>query len=212
MLKIICPRIGIDIKKHFFSLKKEVFRKSIHMCTAFIPVLLHFYKVPILCLLSLTLLFYLISEILRWKGVDVPIVSNITNAAARKRDANKIVLGPITLVLGIIITSIFWNEKSATVGIFALAFGDGLASLAGKTFGRIEIPFTGGKTVAGSLTCFNAIFCTSWFVLQNTTVSFILALVGTIIEVLPLRDLDNIFLPTLLGGLTELLLPHIQFM
>lgn len=206
---MICPRVGIDIKKHLISLKKEVFRKSIHICTAFVPIGLHFYKTQTLALLFLALLFYILSEVFRLKGKYIPLVSAVTEAAARKRDGNKFVFGPVTLVLGIIISAVFFEERFATVGILSLAFGDGLSSLAGKTFGTIEVPLTGGKTAAGSLTCFTAIFFTSFALLKDTRLSLLLALVGTIIEGLPLKDFDNIFIPTIISFFAQILAPHI---
>ncbi len=205
---MFCTRIGIDLKKHFISLKKEVFRKTIHICTAFVPLFIHFYKIPAIICLVCAAVLYSISEILRLKGVCVPLISSITVAAARKRDDNKFVLGPVTLVLGIVLCSILWKEPFSTVGIFSLAFGDGLASLAGKTFGRVEVPLTGGKTAAGSLTCFAAVFISGFFVLDNSILCFFLALVATLIEVLPLKDYDNVLIPVVIGGLSQLFYLH----
>jgi len=109
---------------------------------------------------------------------------------------------------------LIWQPTFARIGIYALAFGDGLASLAGKLFGRVQIPFTEGKTVAGSLTCFTAIFISCYlacfFMLQGqadiTRVSLIVAGAGMLIEILPLKDFDNLFIPVLLGGLAQYLL------
>ena len=208
---MICIRIGIDLKKHLLSLKKEVFRKSIHVCTAFVPVFIHFYRIPTLVCLALAGLLYTVSEILRLKGIVVPVVTSVTVAAARSRDDNKFVFGPVTLVAGVMLCLLLWKEPFSTVGIFALAFGDGLASLAGKTFGRIEVPLTGGKTAAGSLTCFAAVFISSFFVLHSCTLSFVLALVATLIEGLPLKDYDNIFIPVVTGGVAQIFFERLPF-
>ena len=93
----------------------------------------------------------------------------------------------------------------AKIGIFALAFGDGLASLAGKLFGRIKIPHTGGKTLEGSLTCFTAVFISTFIVSRNPVVSLIVALLAMLIEVFPLGDWDNMIIPAATGGLYWLL-------
>lgn len=207
---MLCHRVGIDIKKHFISLKKEVFRKTIHLCTAFVPLFLHFYRTPVIVLLFAAGILYIIAENLRIRGIEIPFVSAITAAAARKRDENKFVLGPVTLVAGCIACILLWDEPYSTVGILSLAFGDGLASLAGKTFGKIEVPFTGGKTAAGSLTCFTAIYICSFAILGNNLISMIVALTGMVIEGLPLKDYDNICIPVIIGGIAQLLLPHIQ--
>ena len=202
-MKILCPHIGLLWKKHLIVFYKEIFRKAIHLCTAFIPLLLaHFYDATIV-LLVLTGVGYTICEALSLRGISIPVISDIIDMAARERDKGKFVLGPLTLVIGIVMTALLWDMKAAAVGIFALAFGDGLASLAGKIWGNLHIPFTGGKTCAGSLVCFTAIFISSFCVLQNAGVSLGIAIFGMLIEILPLKDFDNILIPVLLGGIAH---------
>lgn len=150
-------------------------------------------------------ILYIIAESLRSNGHEIPLISDITAAAARKRDENKFVLGPVTLVAGVVAASILWDKTAACVGIFALAFGDGLASLAGKTFGKIRVPYTHGKTVEGSLTCFTAIFCSTFFVTNDCRIALLVATAGALIEVLPLKDFDNLLIPIFLGGLVTFL-------
>ena len=158
---------GILVKQYRISIFKEVFRKSIHLCSAFVPTLLSVAYKPVLFLLLAALVLYSFTEFIRLKGINVPVVSKITSIAARKRDENKFVLGPVTLVAGIISAALLWNPESARIGIYALAFGDGLASLVGKLLGRIHIPFTNGKTAAGSLACFYAVFLSSYCDCRN---------------------------------------------
>ncbi|MBQ8012933.1 MAG: phosphatidate cytidylyltransferase [Treponema sp.] len=200
-MKYFCYQIGIELKNQLTSLRKEFFRKTIHICTAFVPLFLHLAHVPALLCLCSAGLFYIVAEFLRFNGHEIPLISDITAAAARKRDENKFVLGPVTLVAGIVSAALLWEENAAAVGIFALAFGDGLASLAGKTFGKIRVPYTHGKTVEGSLTCFAAIFCSTFFVTNNCRISLLVAATGALIEVLPLKDFDNLLIPVLLGGI-----------
>jgi len=142
-------RTGILQAQYKNSIKKELVRKSIHICSALIPSFLTFAYWPVIACLTVVLVFYIASETLRKYGVSVPVVSHITEVASRKRDENKFVLGPVTLVLGIIVTALLGKPEAARIGIYALAFGDGLASLGGKLFGRTVIPFTHGKTIAG---------------------------------------------------------------
>lgn len=191
--------IGIILKQKAQSLYKEIFRKSIHLCAAFIPLLLSLFYWPTILLLICALILYCISESFRLKGIFFPIISKITEIAARKRDENKFVLGPVTLVMGILIAALFLPQEAATVGIFALSFGDGTASLVGKLIGRIIIPCSGGKTCAGSLTCFVAVYISCFCVCNNAFTSLVVALVAMIIEVLPLKDFDNIIIPFFVG-------------
>ena len=178
---------------------KELFRKAIHMCTAFVPLFLSIAYYPVMVLLALVLLLYCVAEVLRCKGHSVPVISSITMAAARKRDENRFVLGPATLAVGVLLTAALFPSQPAAIGICALAFGDGLASLVGKCFGRTRIPFTGGKTVAGSLACFVAIFCSTVVLTGSTKVALGCGLVGMAFELLPLKDLDNLVIPIVIA-------------
>jgi phytol kinase len=92
------------------------------------------------------------------EGYSVPIVSKVTALAARRRDGDRFVLGPITLGLGALLSLLLYPNPAASIAIYALAFGDGLSSLVGKSFGSVRIPFTGGKSLEGSLTCMVAVF------------------------------------------------------
>ena len=188
-------------QKQMREIKKEIFRKTIHLCTAFIPLFLDRFYWPIIILLSLVLVTYIICEFLRIKGITVPIISKITDMASRKRDENRFVLGPVTLALGVLITALCFPSMPAKIGILALALGDGLASLFGKVFGHVYIPLTSGKTVAGSLACFVAVYISCFCVCKNVLISFFVALSAMIIEVLPLKDFDNVIIPFVVGGI-----------
>ncbi len=201
-----CPENEVsELTGRRHEIKKELFRKSIHILSAAVPFFLHIAYWPVISLLSLVVVVYCISEYARIHGRKIPLISTVTALAARKRDEDRFVLGPVTLSCGILITALLW-KNDYTIGIFALAFGDGSASLAGKLFGRVEVPFTDGKTVAGSLTCMLAIFLSSFAVSRNAGVSLILSLVGMVIEILPLRDFDNLLIPVCIGGLASVLL------
>ena len=201
---------GIQGRQRFITLTKELFRKSIHLCSAAVPFFLYRFYFPTIAFLIFLLVFYSVSELLRMKGINVPVISSVTSAAARKRDENTFVKGPVTLCLGIILAAVFFREGDGVgaacyAGIYALSFGDGLASLAGKFMGKMRIPFTQGKTAAGSLACFAAIYVSCFLACRSfgTDGAFIaLAAAGTgmFIEVLPLKDLDNIFIPLAIGA------------
>lgn len=196
-------KVGIVLKQYRSVIFKEVFRKSIHLCSAFIPLFLSFYYWPVITLLCLALAGYCLSEFARLKGIEVPVVSTITTVAARKRDENKFVLGPVTLVIGIIFSALLWEPEASRIGIYALAFGDGCASLVGKIWGRVHIPYTKGKTVAGSLSCFFAVFASSFAVTHNASLAFLLGIIATFVEVIPMTDFDNIVIPVLIGGVAQ---------
>ena len=193
------PVYGIVQRQRLNAIFKELFRKSIHICSSFIPLFLKLAYWPVIVLLLLVLILYSVCEILRSKGIEIPLISKVTEIAARKRDENHFVLGPVTLVCGILAAALLLPLDCARVGIFALAFGDGLASLMGKLIGKITIPGAHGKTAAGSLTCFFAVFITTFCCCQNCLVSLITALCAMFIEILPLADFDNLIIPPVIG-------------
>lgn len=197
---------GVVRRQHINDIRKEFFRKSIHICGAAVPFFLSRFYWPVIAALFLAIILYSVSELARLSGREVPFVSSVTAVAARKRDENRFVFGPVTLASGILLAALLWEELPAAIGIYSLAFGDGLASLAGKLFGRMQLPLTQGKTAAGSLTCFLAIFTAAFLSSGSCTIALAVASAGMFIELLPLKDYDNVVIPLVLGGITQLLI------
>ena len=181
----------------FASIKEiqtELLRKSIHMMVAFVPTMAKFNIVLTFSALVLAILFYSYSEFMRVRGVDISIISRITVAASRRRDTG-FVFGPVTLAIGALMALMLYPEPAAAIAIYALAFGDGFSSLFGKLFGRSFIPFTGGKTYAGSTACLISVFLTTLAVSGSIRVAVIIAVATTLFEVFPSGDLDNMLIP-----------------
>jgi len=142
---------------------------------------------------------YTFMELLRFSGVKIPVVSSITRMASRERDAGRFVFGPVTLGLGAMLALLLFPLPAASAGIFALAFGDGFASLVGRLFGKIRPTFLFGKSVEGSIACFVATGLSIYLISQNHMVALTAAFVATAVEALPLEDYDNIVLPLAVG-------------
>ena len=68
---------GIALKQYRNSILKELVRKSIHMCSSFVPFFLGIAYEPVIVLLCALLVFYCVSELLRLKGVELPVVAKI---------------------------------------------------------------------------------------------------------------------------------------
>lgn len=187
------------------DLLKEFFRKTIHLCAALVPFFASQDLHATVMALSIMTIVYSISEYLRLSGFHLPVISRITAYASRRRDEGRFVLGPVTMVIGIIAALLLFPRQPATVGIFALAFGDGIASLAGKLFGRVHIPHTRGKTLEGSIACFAAVYASSIIVMKNPVEAGIVAGAAMCIEMLPIRDYDNVLIPVAIGFVACLL-------
>jgi dolichol kinase len=136
---------------------------------------------------------------MRLNGYEIAVISRVTALAARKRDAGRFVYGPVTLGMGALMALALYPEPAAAIAIYALAFGDGLSSLVGRAFGTLRLPFTGGKSLEGSLTCFLAVASSTYAISEDALGSIAVALIATLAESLPTKDLDNILLPCVTG-------------
>ena len=177
------------------SLKGELVRKFLHISIAFTPLLAELSFTFTVILLSTGVLVYSVFEYLRCIGIKIFLISDITEVASRSRDAGKFVLGPVTLGTGTLLALLLYPSPASYLAIYALAFGDGLASLAGKAFGRTKIPHFHNKTYAGTIACFVAVFVSCFTFSNHVGFNLIIALTATILEILPVRDIDNIVIP-----------------
>lgn len=191
------------------EIRTEVIRKSIHILIALTPTLAGIIgQVTTMTLLGLGIMAYAVAELLRLRGVEVPVIGYITRQAMRSRDRNGIVLGPLTLGIGALLALVMYPEPASAIAIYALALGDGIASLVGKLFGTIRIPRTGGKSLEGSLACLLIVFVAATLVFPAMAVPrlALIALVATILELLPTKDLDNVIMPVGTGITAYLLM------
>jgi len=179
--------------------KTEAVRKSLHCLIAFGPALASLSRGGAVCALLAGAALYAWFEELRLSGVRVPVVSSLTALASRSRDAGRFVRGPVTLALGAALALVLFPPAAAAVAIYALAFGDGLASLVGRVFGRVRPAFMNGKSVEGSLACAAAVFTAALAVTGRPWAALGVAVVTTLIEALPLRDWDNLVIPLAAG-------------
>jgi dolichol kinase len=185
------------------DIRTELIRKSIHFLIALAPSLASLNRGFTIAALAAGTMVYAYAESLRLTGARVPVISAVTTVAARDRDRGRFVLGPITLGLGAMLSLLLYPDPAASIAVYALAFGDGLASLVGKLVGRIRPAFLLGKSLEGSMACFIAVAFAAYKVSGNIHTAFLAATVATFIEALPLEDYDNIALPLSVGFAVE---------
>lgn len=131
-------------------------------------------------------------------------------AMTRTGDAREILRGPLYYgVIFVICTLIFWREEST--GILALMImcgGDGLADVVGRRWGRAKLPLNSEKSWAGSaamltggfafayifLATFDALgIFEAYYVMRSALWKLaLIALATTVVEALPVKDVDNI--------------------
>ncbi len=173
----------------------EIVRKSLHLLIAVVPVLASIDLNATLGMLALGTLFYAFAETSRLQGMPVAIVSDLTLIASREKDRKGFVLGPVTLSLGAMLSLLLYPMPAASIAIFALAFGDGFASLVGTLFRGPRIPLIQGKTLAGSIACFVAVFLVTFRITRSLPAALVVAGVATFLEGIPAGNFDNLIIP-----------------
>ncbi|MCL2759343.1 MAG: phosphatidate cytidylyltransferase [Treponema sp.] len=181
------------------ELKAEIIRKTIHFLIALAPVMASVNKAATVTILMIGTLGYTLMEYLRLSGVRIPVISSITGMASRPRDMGRFVMGPVTLGIGALLALLLYPSNAAAIAIYALAFGDGIASLAGKFLGKWRPAFLCGKSVEGSLACFTVVLISAYAVSGSMFIAFVAAFTATVVEALPLEDYDNIVIPVTVG-------------
>jgi dolichol kinase len=179
------------------DIRTELLRKSIHMLIVFVPFLVGLIgRGPTLALLAGGVVFYTYAEIQRTKGNSVPFITGLTNAAARPADfRSRIILGPITLGIGTMAALILYPRTASIIAIYALAFGDSFSSIIGRSVGRISLGGLREKTLEGSLACFLIVFFIALRMFNSPAGAGLIALTATVLEAIPVKDLDNIAMP-----------------
>lgn len=197
---------GIHLRSSAEEIRIELTRKSLHLLILFcIPLLDISPALPVVGLV-LGVLIYSVSELLRHRGILVPVIATITAKAARKRDENRFVLGPVTLALGALGAILLFDPLQAKVAILALGIGDSFSSLVGKSFGHIPMPFSRGKSVEGSVFCFASVLLAVLLLTGKLIPSCLIALTTTFVEFWPTKDWDNILIPLAAGIVASLIL------
>ena len=184
-------------------------RKFIHIGTGplFVLCWILFNENPInkflaaLVPLAFTLQFFLI-------GIGVIKDEASVKAMSRSGDRREVLRGPLFYgIIFVLMTILFW--KSSPIGINALMLmcgGDGLADIFGRRWGSIKLPWNKGKSWAGSLGMFVGGWVLSVLVVWIFSAAgvfsqpiqtyllpiTVIALAGTLVESLPLKDVDNI--------------------
>jgi phytol kinase len=143
-------------------------------------------------------------------------------AMSRSGDRREILRGPLFYgIVFVVLTLVYW--KDSPIGMTALMLmcgGDGLADILGRRFGTGKLPWSRDKSWVGSFGMFlggwllaliifaiyaaMGVFQIPW--MSAITAITIIAVVGTIVETLPLHDVDNLTVTTI-----AVLLGHFLF-
>jgi dolichol kinase len=120
----------------------------------------------------------------------------------RSEEANKI-SGLLWTLLGALLAILMFSNKYMVFASFLyLSFGDAVAALVGKTFGKHKT--FAGKSLEGSLSCFAVCFISGLF-LFNWQFAMTGAVIAMIIEAVPWKLNDNFWIQIMNAGTLTLL-------
>jgi len=199
----------MDFAAHRGWIESRLSRKIIHigtgpifvLCWLMFPEIWYSRWLAALVPLLITAQFALV-------GLGVMKDEASVKAMSRTGDRREILRGPLFYgIVFVVMTLVYW--KDSPIGMVALMLmcgGDGLADIMGRGLKSPKLPWNKDKSWAGSLGMFIggwalAAFILSLFVLAGIFVGpftgyllpiTLIALAGTLVESLPLKDVDNI--------------------
>ncbi len=205
----ILPSLTENTKptRHSFS-KRDLLRENIHIAgflVAFLTMYLALDRFWVTFIILMVTLVYIISELARMTGVNIPIVSTITWNAALKPEVHEFVTAPIFFAFSIMLALLLFPTPINYASIAVFTLGDGFATIFGKTIGKHVFPYNKGKKIEGTI--FGFFFALLGALVFVDPLRAILgAAIAMIIETLPTPINDNLTMP-LTAGLIMLLLP-----
>jgi len=132
-------------------------------------------------------------------------------AMSRSGDRREILRGPLFYGIAfVVLTILYWKDTpTGMVALMLLCGGDGIADLVGRRWGKHPLPWSPQKTWEGSL----AVFLGGWVLAAAVLAVYVaagvfpapwtaylapltaIALAATLIESLPLHEVDNLTVP-----------------
>ena len=206
-LSSILPILDNKKIRRSFPSTNDFVREDIHAAGFFMPVIAQLVGVaPVAIFILVLSIVYLISELARLDGKNIPIISAVTRHAASQSELYGFAAAPLYYAFGILLTLLIFPFPASAAAIAIFALGDSTASIFGGLIGK-RLPFNKGKTLEGSLSGFvfaflaGCLFVAPW-------IAAIGAAVAMFVEYLPLPVNDNVVIPLVTGAvLMPLLFP-----
>jgi dolichol kinase/phosphoserine phosphatase len=198
-LSKILPVINGKPKLRALPSRNNVLREMIHASGIFVPVLCSFIGIPaVAVMICIVVALYVISELLRMAGKNLPFISAVTRHAAAQEELYEFAVAPIYFAVGILLALLLFRVPISSAAIAIFALGDSTASIFGGIISKRPLPFNRAKTLEGSLAGFLfALLAGSFFI--PPIKALVGAAVAVTVEYLPLPVNDNVSVPLCTG-------------
>ncbi|MFW9831242.1 MAG: HAD-IB family phosphatase [Candidatus Thorarchaeota archaeon] len=213
-LRALLPAISLPVVQVHVPrrLGQELLRQLLHASAVLIPFLWLFYPswhLPIFIFIGGLTLLFILSEVFRKFGVQIPLISKMVLAAGREEEINRYVLSPIYFATGVTVPILIFGtllpfSYIAAASVIVFLVGDALSTIGGIFFGRHHYPFNSKKTIEGTLIGFTIAFMVLLSIISPLS-AFICAFIAAIIELLPIPLDDNLAVPLITATIFTLL-------
>ena len=191
-LYLILLLLITDILNKKFNVNEKITRKIIHICVSFCWIILYIYFKNTIHIIIPPITFIIVNYI-SYKKKLFKGMENDDNSLGT-------VLYPVSVLVMCIITYFIPEYYYAFgIGLFIMAFGDGLAPLVASKVKSKKL--INNKTLSGSLTVFIVsiivmLIFKCVFDINFTLINYILvALISTLLELIGTKGLDNLYIP-----------------
>ena len=190
-------------------MKQEISRKALHIIFGIFFLLLIYFlgtRTSFDIILTLFIIGLIIALSIR-NGIKIPSIDKILSHVEREHEKHFPGKAALLFFLAAIILLYFFKNEPfiVLVALSLQIFSDSIAALVGKRFGKHILLKRGHykKTVEGTLTCLIvSLLITLYFL--NPLNAVIIAIIATIVELLPVND--NVAMPLVVAIALKLLL------
>ncbi len=201
----IIPVIDKKQKIRSSPSKNDIFRELTHASGFFVPVLASLIGIISMSfLISVIMILYFLSELLRMNKKKIPVVSIITKNAVSTSEVYDFAAAPLYFGLGIMLTLLLFPVPASSAAIAVFALGDSAASVFGGRISKTPFLFNKDKTLEGTLSGFFFAFLAALFFVSPPIAAFGAA-VAMVFEYLPLPLNDNLVIPIFTGFILSLI-------
>lgn len=175
--------------------KTELIRKSVHTAGLLAIPMLYYSQRLVVGIIVFFLMLYPFIEVGLAKGFNVPLLSQLTHYSKRPHEHNVgFAWAAYFIAMGYLFSVALFPRNIACVAILHTSAGDTAAALAGQQWGRVKLFYNPSKSWVGAGAYLAVTFLGGLFFLSPGT-SLLLAVLGSVVESLPLKNMDNLLIP-----------------
>ena len=186
------------------SIKDELLRKSIHICSSVFAYALFYIDQNTLCwIVGSGALIFILFDFIRVRSFKINNMFQSVFGRVTRDFENSRLTGASYVMFASFLVLLLFDKYVCVVSILIMSYSDTAAAIVGKKYGKTKIF---NKTLEGSF----AFLITGLIIILilypeiNLTFSLIALILGTFVEVLPINLDDNFSVPIIVASIISL--------